>query len=153
MRKPLLLIGALFGFALLTGSVTRGSSDLNGPGTIRITSREIQISLDNRGAQGRDPGDVVLIRQLLFNKGIRRQPIGHADLVCTFTGSRSRQCSGTYFLPKGKIVVGGSLRFRAFFKLAVVGGTDLYDNVRGSLTVTMLGRGPRRELLLFRLVV
>jgi len=153
MRKPLLLIVALFGFALLTGSVTRGSSDLNGPGTIRITSREIQISLDNRGAQGRDAGDVVLVRQLLFNKGIRRQPIGHADLVCTFTGSRSRQCSGTYFLPRGKIVVAGSLRFRAFFKLAVVGGTDLYDNVHGSLTVTMLGRGPRRELLLFRLVV
>lgn len=153
MRKPLLLIGALFGFALLTGSVTRGSPDLSGPGTIRITSREIQISLDNRGAQRRDAGDVVLIRQLLFNKGIRKEPIGHADLVCTFTGSRSRQCSGTYFLPRGKIVVAGSLRFRAFFKLAVVGGTDLYDNVRGSLTVTMLGRGPRRELLLFRLVV
>jgi hypothetical protein len=153
MKKPLLLIGALLGFALLTGSVTRGSSDLNGPGTIRITSREIQISVDNRGAPTRGAGDVLLIRQLLFNKGIRRQAIGHADLVCTFTGSRSRQCSGTYFLPKGKIVVAGSLRFRGFFKLAVVGGTDLYDNVRGSLTVTMLGRGPRRELLLFRLVV
>jgi hypothetical protein len=153
MRNAFLLTGALFGLALITGSVTLGSSDLSSPGTIRITSRQIEARLDNRGAQGRGAGDVVMVRQLLFNKGIRKAPIGYADLVCTYTGPRSRQCSGTYVLPKGKIVVGGSLRFRAFFKLAVVGGTDLYDNVRGSLTVTMLGREPRRELLLFRLVV
>jgi hypothetical protein len=50
-------------------------------------------------------------------------------------------------------VVAGSLRYRGFFKLAVVGGTDLYDNVRGSLTVTTIGSGPRRELIIFRLVV
>ena len=47
----------------------------------------------------------------------------------------------------------GSVRFRAFFKLAVVGGTELYDNVRGSLIVTNIRRKPRRELLIFRLVV
>jgi hypothetical protein len=147
------MILALVGFALVTGSVTRGSSDLSSPGQIRITSRQIGIRYDDRGQTGRSAGDVEVIRQLLFNKGIRKAPIGHVDIVCTYTGSRSRQCSGTYFLPRGKIVVAGSLRYRAFFKLAVVGGTDLYDNVRGSLTVTMLGRGPRRELLLFRLVV
>jgi hypothetical protein len=44
------------------------------------------------------------------------------------------------------------MRWRGFFKLAVVGGTDLYDNVRGSMSGTMLGRGPRRELLVFRLL-
>ncbi len=153
MRNAFLLIGALIGVALITGSVTRGSSDLSGPGVIRITSREIGQRFDDRGQSGRSAGDGVVIRQLLFNKGIRKAPIGHADIVCTYTGTRSRQCSGTYFLPRGKIVVAGSLRFRAFFKLAVVGGTDLYDNVRGSLTVTMIGRGPRREFLLFRLVV
>src|SRR5919109_4661420 len=151
MRKPLLLAAALLGFALLTGSITRDSQALGGPGTIRITSVDLQVSLDNRGPASRGVGDVLLIRQLLFNKGIRKAPIGHVDIVCTYTGSRSRQCSGTYFLPRGKIVVAGSLRYRAFFKLAVVGGTDLYDNVRGSLTVTMLGRGPRRELIIFRL--
>lgn len=153
MKHKLMIVVALLAFALITGSVTRGSGDLAGPGMIRITSRDIQVAFDNHGPSSRGAGDVVLIRQLLFNKGIRRQAIGHADLVCTYTGSRSRQCNGTYFLPKGKVVVAGSLRYRAFFKLAVVGGTDLYDNVRGSLTVTMLGTGPRRELLVFRLIV
>jgi hypothetical protein len=153
MRKPLLLVAALLGFALLTGSVTRGSPALNGPGTIRITSRDIQVSLDNRGAPSRGAGDVLLIRQLLFNKGIRKQAIGHADMVCIYTGSESRQCNGTYFLPRGKIVVSGSVRFREFFELAVVGGTNLYDNVRGSMTATMYAHRPRREILIFHLVV
>lgn len=153
MRKSFLLIGALLGFALLTGSVTRGSPTLSGPAVVRITSRDVKVSFDNRGAQSRGAGDVLLIRQLLFNKGIRKDAIGHTDLVCTYTGSRARQCSGTYFLPRGKIVVAGSLRYREFFKLAVVGGTDIYNNVRGSMSGTTYTRNPRREILIFRLVV
>ena len=33
----------------------------------------------------------------------------------------------------------------------ITGGTGLYDNARGTLTVTAKGLKPRRELLLFRL--
>jgi hypothetical protein len=153
MRKLLLLGGVLLGFGFITGSVTRGSQALSGPGTIRITSRDLHVSLDNRGPATRGAGDVLVIRQLLFNKAIRRQAIGHADIVCTYTGPKSRQCSGTYFLPRGKIVVSGSLRYREFYELAVVGGTSIYDNVRGSMTATMYTRGPRREILIFRLIV
>lgn len=153
MRKSFLLIGALLGFALLTGSVTRGSPTLSGPAVVRITSKDVMVIFDNRGAQSRGAGDVLLIRQLLFNKGIRKDALGHSDLVCTYTGSRARQCSGTYFLPRGKIVVAGSLRYREFFKLAVVGGTDIYNNVRGSMSGTTYTRSPRREILVFRLVV
>lgn len=153
MRKLPLVAAALLGFALLMGAVTRSSQALNGPGTIRITSRDIQLSLANQGAAGRGAGDTLLIRQLLFNKGIRKKSIGHADMVCTYTGYRSRQCNGTYFLPKGSIVVSGSLRFREFYELAVVGGTNLYDNVHGTMTATMYTRFPHREILIFRLGV
>jgi hypothetical protein len=153
MRKLILLCGALVGFALLTGSITQGSPTLSGPGTIRITSLDLKVSLVNRGAPSRGTGDVLLIRQLLFNKGIRKESIGHTDLVCTYTGPRARQCNGTYSLPRGTIVVSGSLRFRDFYRLAVVGGTEIYDNVRGSLTVTRYTKRPRREILIFRLVV
>jgi hypothetical protein len=153
MNRKLTIAFAMVGFALITGSITHDSSALSPPGgTIRITGRDFQVSLDNHGPSRRGTGDVLLIRQLLFNKGITQKAIGHSDIVCTYTGSRSRQCNGTYFLPKGKIVVSGSLRYRGFFKLAVVGGTDLYDNVRGSVSGTQLARGPRRELLVFRLI-
>ena len=153
MRKMLLICGALIGFALVTGSITEGSPALTGPGTVRITSVDAKISFLNRGARSRGVGDVLLIRQLLYNKGIRREAIGHADLVCTYVGPRARQCNGTYTLPKGTLVVSGSIRFRDFFRLAVVGGTEIYDNVRGSLTATKFTKRPRREILIFRLTI
>ena len=153
MRKLLLVACSLAAFALLTGAVTRGSPTLAGPGTIRITARDVTVSFDNRGAPSRGAGDVLLISQLLYNKGIRKAPIGRSDLVCTYTGPRTRQCSGTYVLPRGKIVVSGSIQFREFYKLAVVGGTEIYDNVRGSMSATIYHRMPRREVLIFRLVV
>ena len=151
MRKKLFAIAAMAGFALVTGSVTLGSSEVS-PGLIRLTSKEIQRSVVNSGPASRSPGDVVLIRQLLYNKGIRRAPIGHSDMVCTYTGNRSRQCNGTYTLPHGKISVAGSVRYWEFYKLAVLGGTDLYANVRGSETATLYARGPRKEILIFRLI-
>jgi hypothetical protein len=153
MRKLLLLAGSLVGFGLITGSVTQGSPTLAGPGTIRITTREVEVRMDDRGAPGRSAGDVMVIRQLLYNKSIKRTPIGTTDVVCTYTSSSARQCSGTYDLPRGKIVVAGSIRFREFYKLAVIGGTEIYNNVRGTMSATRYGRNPRRELLIFRLVV
>jgi hypothetical protein len=153
MKKALLVTGALVAVALATGSITSGSPDLTGPGTIKLTTRQIRISFNDSGSVGRGPGDVILLRELLYNKGIRRAPIGHSEMVCTYTGRRWQQCSGTYFLPRGKIVVAGSLRYREFFKLAVVGGTDLYDNVRGTVSATMYSRNPRRSILIFRLTI
>ena len=151
MKKPLIVFAALATFALVTGSVTFGSGEVS-PGLIRLTTREISRSVDNRGASSRGPGDVVVIRQLLYNKGIRKAPIGHADIVCTYTGDRFRLCNGTYTLPRGKITVSGSVRYWEFYKLAIVGGTDLYSDVRGSETATLYARGPRKEILVFRLI-
>src|SRR5262245_32433922 len=153
MRNKLLIALAVLGFALATGAITRDSSALNPPGgTIRITAKDSDVDVDNRGPARRSVGDVLLISQLLYNKGITRQAIGRSTIVCTYTSSRDRQCNGTYFLPNGKIVVSGAMRYRGFFKLAVVGGTDLYNNVRGSVSGTLIGRDPRREVLVFRLV-
>jgi hypothetical protein len=151
MKKPLIVFAALATFALVTGSVTFGSGEVS-PGLIRLSSKEIQRSVVNRGSASRGPGDVVVIRQLLYNKGLRRTPIGHSDMVCTFTGNRSRQCNGTYSLPRGKIIVSGSVRYWEFYKLAIIGGTDLYADIRGSETATLYARDPRKEILVFRLV-
>ena len=79
--------------------------------------------------------------------------IGRSELLCTFVDSgRSRSCRGTYILPKGKLVVGGSLLYRQFYDLAVLGGTGLYDNARGTLTVTRTSNKPVRNAVVFRLV-
>ncbi len=123
-----------------------------GPAQIRITSTEVKYIRVDLGKPGRTPGDVEIITQLLYNKRITKTAIGHSEFVCTFTIDTSRSCRATYFLPRGKLVLGGSLRFRQIYQLAVLGGTGLYDNARGTLTVTRLGKTPRSDLAVFRLV-
>jgi hypothetical protein len=129
------------------------SQALDTPGSIRITDRMVKHTRVDIGRRGASAGDLDFYRQLLFNKGITTSAIGHSDLTCMNTGTGSSNCSGTFFLPRGKIMVAGVIASRLFYELAVIGGTGIYDNVRGTLTVTYLGGVPSRDFLLFRLGV
>ena len=148
-----LVVGVLAGAALLAIPWESISEAGTGPATIRITNREVKVTRVDIGPQGTSPGDVEVLRQLLFNRRVTSRAIGRVELVCTFVDSRrARVCRGTYFLPRGKLVVGGSLRFFQFYDMAVVGGTGLYDNARGTLTITRASRSPVRNVVLFKLV-
>jgi hypothetical protein len=125
---------------------------LDRPGTISITDSESKHLYVDLGVSGRSPGDIDVYSVLLYNKRITPKSIGHAGMVCTAVSARSQSCNATYFLPRGEIVVSGVISSRLIYILAVVGGTGLYNNVRGTLTVTSLDRKPSKELLVFRLV-
>lgn len=139
----------------LAAAVAAGDAGaLKSPGVIRIEGLEVKRTLVDLGRKGRSAGDLDYRRLSLFNRRITSKAIGHAEVVCTYTGNRSSDCRGTYFLPKGSIVTQGVIGSRLFYTQAVAGGTGLYDNVRGTLTATWLGAKPApRHLLLFRLVV
>jgi hypothetical protein len=139
--------------ALFASTEVQASEQLNKPGTIRITSREVKATRVDVGPNGLSPGDVEIMRSLLYNTRVTPKPIGHAEVVCTFVVKTSRNCTGTYFLPQGKIVVSGPIFYRQLFEFAVIGGTGLYANVNGSLTVTSLGKKPQRDLHFFRLTI
>jgi hypothetical protein len=127
------------------------SSAGTGPATIRITSREISRVRVDVGTPGRGAGDTEIVRHNLFNRRVKPVPIGHSEYVCTFTTSLTRACSVTIFLPRGRLIAGGSIRYNDLYELAVLGGTRLYDDARGTLTVIRTTRKPRRHILLFRL--
>ena len=147
-----LVAGAVVGIVAL-GPLQSPSEAGTGPATIRITDREVRVTRVDVGDPGTSPGDTEIISQQLFNLRVTSKPIGRGELVCTFVDSkRMRVCRGTYVLPKGKVVVGGSLEYRQFYDLAVLGGTGLYDNARGSVTVTRTHRRPVRDLVVVRLV-
>jgi hypothetical protein len=149
-------LGALIaagGLALALAGAVSASPQLDHPGTIRITDRAIQRAGVDLGPKGHSAGDVETVRQLLYNQSYTTKPIGHTELICTYIDRASRNCSGTYFMPQGRIMVGGVIGTRLIFALAVLGGTGIYDNVRGTLTVTSLSVKPSREILVFRLVV
>ncbi|MBA2297924.1 MAG: hypothetical protein H0W14_07795 [Actinobacteria bacterium] len=151
-ERFVVLFAGLAGGLLLAIPAGRSAEATIGPATIRITDQEVSSRRIDIGLRGRSPGDMQIMRHLLFNQRLSDRSIGHVEVVCTFIVGNSRSCRGTYFLPKGKLVVGGSLIYPQFYELAVLGGTGLYDNARGSLTVTRTARSPNRSIVLFRLV-
>jgi hypothetical protein len=152
----LLALGALGGIAVSSAFAT---SDLTGPGTVRLTTREVMRNSVDLGPRGRSAGDLLIRQALLYNRGITSHAIGHEEMVCAYLGfggvfgDGSSNCVVSVFLPRGELSAQGVVHNLFIYELAVVGGTGIYDNVRGTLTVTFLGGGPRRELLLFRLAI
>ncbi len=140
--------------ALLVGVFTlTGAQALDRPGTVRITDSELRHAHVDVGTDGKSIGDLDVYTVLLYNKRIRAKAIGRATMTCTAVGASGQSCTATYFLPKGAIVTQGVINSRFIYELAVVGGTGLYSNVQGTLTVTSLNRTSSRELLVFRLSV
>ncbi len=148
-RFAVALLGATCGWIALAS--TGGAAGSTGPAQIRIT--DIQVS-DRviRPANGGRAGTIETVRQQLYNPSLSRHPIGRSLIVCTWSDTSDRMCTGSYILPKGSLVVNGSLQSRLLYELPVVGGTGLFDNARGSLTVTATHLRPRHEVLVFRLV-
>jgi hypothetical protein len=150
-RRRILVAAALA--ALAATLALPAAHALDRPGTIQITDTESKHTRVDNGKHGSSVGDVDVYNLQLFNKRITPKSIGHGEMVCTLAGVRRQSCIVTYVLPQGHISAQGVIDSRLIYELAIVGGTGLYNNVRGSLTVTSLGRKPPRELLVFRLVL
>jgi hypothetical protein len=148
-----MVVGFVAGALVALAAWGVSSSDAGtGPAQIPITNRQVELHKVDVGPSGRSPGDMEIVNQLLYNRRITATSIGHAEFVCVYTIGLNRTCNGTFFLPKGKLFVGGTIRFRELYQLAVLGGTGRYDNARGTLTVTRIGKRPSRDFVLFRLV-
>jgi hypothetical protein len=144
--KVLIVVAA--GVAVATSVAAVKLPAGTGPATIRIT--DVQTSFRRIGAEAGRTGEVEIVQQRLYNPRISH-PIGRGDLVCTYLDRRTRQCTSTYTLPRGTISTMGAIDSRLLYTVAIVGGTGLYDNARGTLTATATRLSPRREVLVFRL--
>jgi hypothetical protein len=142
------LASAVAVIAVIVVATAQGATP---PAQIRITDVQtsyVRVPPANGGAAG----SVEIVKQRLYNPARSPSAIGSASLICTYLDTRARNCNGTYVLPKGSLVVAGTISSRLLYEIAIVGGTGLYDNARGALTVTSTDLQPRRrEVLVFRL--
>lgn len=148
---PRLLTAVVVGAFATTGAVlvaAQRSEGATGKAIVRLTDR--QMSLVHFGnAAGVGGGEVARLR--LYGSRGAAQVIGHAVITCLNVGGGERTCQGSYVLPRGTLETMGVVRTRLLYTQAVVGGTGLFDDARGTLTVTAKSLSPRREILLFRL--
>lgn len=143
-----LALGATLG-AVALGLLGTGSSvGATGPAVIRLT--DVQVSSTVIGLANR-VGTMEIYRQSLYGSTSKFKAIGHGDLTCLVVSGQERRCDAGYVLPRGTIMTGAIVQSRLFYTSAITGGTGLYDNARGTLTVTATRLNPRREILLFRL--
>jgi hypothetical protein len=138
---PLLLAGAVMAGGASAATRTWAAT---GPATIRVTDRLTSYSHIDTGVGSRE----IIGGSLYSSSG---HLIGSEAAICTYLDRRARLCHMVFTLPRGSIVVEGRLSSRLLYELAIVGGTELYDNARGTLISTSLGLRPRRDVLIFRL--
>jgi hypothetical protein len=150
-RFAVALIGIACGWIALSANGGAAGSTGVVPSQIRITDVQISDRVIPPVEGGR-AGTVETIRQQLYNPSRSKHPIGRSLIVCTYSDGRDRMCTGSYILPRGSLVVSGALQSRLLYEIPIVGGTGLYDNARGALTVTASHLRPRHEVLVFRLV-
>lgn len=148
-NRVLAIVAGLAATGAVIGWTTSAAS--TGPATIRVLDRQFGYTRVDIGRHGLSPGDTEVITTRIFNKKVTSKPIGNGRFICTFTNGLNRTCIVTVSLPRGQLVGTGTVRYRQFYELAVVGGTGLYDNARGTLTVIRTTRNPTREILYFRL--
>ena len=141
MRTSILMLVVALGLGLAAATTAAGATALTSPGTIRITDPRSSTSTSTAPGRG-TRATWTSTASGSSTSGSRRTPLGHSDITCINTGTGSMNCSGTYFLPKGKIMVGGVIASRLFYELAVSAAPGIYDNVRGTLTATYLGGSP-----------
>lgn len=139
---------------VLAALIVPAASTLTGPAVIDITQTQIRHS----GSQDGVFADELWVYHL-HNQRITIAAIGYSTLRCEFYGSGGSlgagvsDCVAIYAFARGKIIARGVVKDRAYYALAILGGTGIYSNVGGQVLVTTIGSRPHEERLLFGLEV
>lgn len=80
--------------------------------------------------------------------------VGTGAFACTFIDRHTsvRQCTGTYLLPLGKLIIAGEMFNRGGVELAVVAGTRFYSGSHGSAVFHLYAKQPPQSFLTFYLI-
>ncbi|MCP9486679.1 MAG: hypothetical protein MSC30_12515 [Gaiellaceae bacterium MAG52_C11] len=150
MRSKTILIACTAALATVAGGVSLASASAEGVGGKTLTliseSTEIEQYVDN-GEPGEGIGDVVFFQENLYDRTRGSKPVGHSEIMCFFIGDDSARCSGTFFLPEGKIEAGGAIHFQRVSRIPVLGGTSAYAGARGELTLTTIDEQRNRNVI------
>jgi hypothetical protein len=149
MRRVFLAAFVALAASLVVAPLIGGAADRQATETIRLFSRETGETKIDLGRHGTSPGDLEIATDRLYHANGRGAPIGRDEATFTSFTADVSDVSGSFTLPQGTIVVGGSVRFGAPIVVAVLGGTGAYSSARG--TLELRGQGEHAAHLVFLL--
>lgn len=163
MRRKLMALGvvtALVGSGVVIGTMVPAASQQGGTITVCDQNRTGYNKDISVGKKGFSPGDFSVFTDKLLNPQTGRgagRLVGRAVIVKVLRKPNDALFIAdlTTYFPKGKITWYGPGKFRGFrtgLKLAITGGTGIYNQARGGVIVKdAMCRGRRGLRLTFNL--
>jgi hypothetical protein len=110
--------------------------------TIKARSKLDRVQFVDNAPTGDSAGDMLIFTEKLFNS--RGKQIGSDAASCVRLFDATSLCTGTYKLPKGRLMVqllqpGPT----GTYDQAITGGTGRYAGARGTVTVAQQASGDR----------
>jgi hypothetical protein len=155
MRKRLVLALAVGLVALVTSAAIVSASQSSTPITKRQVIRVKEVTkqfhvVADHGAPGPTAGDEIAVTTVFLKNG---KIVGRNAITCAFTSNTVAYCDGVSKMHGGQLtfqarVPKAALSHRgASFRLAITGGTGIYQNVSGYGVVTTLSPRASRDTL------
>jgi len=119
---------------VLAAAVAVPAATAGTPQTLRMTSVQTGFATSRTFTKAAPPrvGDQLIFQDALYSGGAR---LGSAENVCTIVSNARIQCLLTAHLPKGDVVLSGSIPKNAKVShFAVVGGVGAYADAQGEAT-------------------
>jgi hypothetical protein len=126
----------------------------NGQRTITLMARsEVgKVRVVDNAPIGDSPGDMLIFTERLFNR--RGKLIGSDAASCVRLFDETSLCTGTYKLPRGRLMVQllqPGLAGTRTYDQAITGGTGRYAGARGTVRVAQRASGGDRFTFRIRL--
>lgn len=139
MKSRMVSIVAVIPVLLLviSGFVAGRTVGQGGPVTIHVVERPASDAVTDLGEEGDTMGDLLTFANLVFDENNEVQ-IGTDQGYCVRTvPGEAWECFWTLFLEDGQITVEGPFYDAGPSTLAVTGGTGVYVNAGGQMTLQM----------------
>ncbi len=130
--KPTAILLAVSGVLLLAASPA-GAKKARRTITLTATSKIDRVQAVDNAPTGPSAGDMLIFTEKLFNK--RGKQIGSDAASCVRLFDATSLCTGTYKLPRGRLMVQLQPGPTGTYDQAITGGTGRYAGARGTVTV------------------
>ena len=151
MKRSATLL-AILGLVLLLAASPAGAKRGHRTITLNARSQLDKIHVVDNAPTGDSVGDMVIFTERLFN--LRGKLIGSDAATCVRLFDETSLCTGTYQLPRGRLMVQllqpGLTGARTYVQ-AITGGTAGYAGARGTVKVVQGAPGGDRFTFRIRL--
>lgn len=153
MRRSLTVLGSTVAIVLVASLVSSaGHKRVTSPTVIHVVERATTDVVIDTGAPGDTSGDLLTWHNAIFNAANTKR-VGHdqGDCIRISPKAGSWECRWTTWVAGGSIAVEGPFYDTRNNVMAITGGTGLYRNARGTMSLRSRNGGAAYDFI-FRVI-